>query len=178
MRHIRNHATSSFNCEANQTKIIWKIAEMISERKNIQWPSNLDITTIMALPFLKVRNQDGHVRSGATHLLLIIISECAYLIWKLRCKRILDTTPDEPTCTISPKEAYSQTLLIINSRLNQDRILTSKKRYGKKALPEQLVLSTWCSTLNDESSCPENWLRANGVLVGIPFQSISRFGIG
>ncbi len=119
-----------FNCNANQSKIIWKIAETISECKNIQWPSNLDVTTIMALLLLKVHNQDGQVCNGATCLFLITISECTYLIWKLRCKRILDTTPDEPTHTISPKEAHSQMLSIINSRLNQDKILTSKKRYG------------------------------------------------
>src|SRR5258708_3385849 len=57
----------------------------------------------------------------------------------------------------------------INSRLNQDKILMSRKKYGKNALPEHLVLSTWTGTLNDKSSHPENWLQTNGVLVGIPF---------
>ncbi len=53
------------------------------------------------------------------------------------------------------KEACKQTLSIINSRLEQDRILTSKKRYEKSALPEELVLKTWSGTLQNEHSLPE-----------------------
>ncbi len=97
---------------------------------------------------------------------------------KMYSKRILDISPEVPYRTISPHEAHSQAMSSINSRLNQDKILTSRKRYGKKVLPEHLVLSTWCSTLKDESSQPENWLWASRVLVGIPFQTISSFGIG
>ena len=157
-----------FNCEANQCEIIWKIAKDICERKNIAWPSGLDITTIMALPLLKVRSENGETRQGATRLLLIVISECAFLIWKLRCRRLLDTSPETPERTTSAREACNMTLSTINSRLEQDRILTSKKRYEKRAFPEELILKTWSGTLQNEHSLPENWLCTNGVLVGIP----------
>src|SRR5260370_26350351 len=48
-----------FNCNTNQSKTIWNAAKKICEHKNIQWPINFDITTIMALPFLKVQAPDG-----------------------------------------------------------------------------------------------------------------------
>jgi len=86
-----------FNCDTNQSKIIWKLAKMICERKNIPWLTNPDITTIMALPLIKVHTQDGHIRNRATRLFLIIMSKCAFLVWKLRCKRLLDISPEEPT---------------------------------------------------------------------------------
>jgi len=84
----------------------------------------------MALPLLKVCSTDGHTRNGTTCLLLITMSECAFLIWKLRCKRLLDIQPGEPASTLSPQEAHHQMLATINGRLNQDKILTSRKRYS------------------------------------------------
>ena len=69
-----------FNCDANQSKTIWKLAKQICECKNIPWPTDLDITTIMALPLLKVQSTDGHICNGATHLFLIILSEGTFLI--------------------------------------------------------------------------------------------------
>src|SRR5258708_31444278 len=68
---------------------------------------------------------------------------------------------------ISPQEARITTLSTINNHLEQDRILTNK-RYGKSALPEDLVLKTWSGTLQNEHSLPKNWLYASGGLVGIP----------
>ncbi len=152
-----------FECKANQCDLIWKTTREICERKNIPWPQSLDTTTIMALPLLKVKTNTGKTRQGATHLFLITVSECAFLIWKLRCKRILEPGHQE---TITAREARNQIMSTINCRLNQDRTLTSKKRYGKKALPENLVLSTWSGTLKDEHRLPRKWLTANGVLVG------------
>src|SRR5260370_35608710 len=102
-------------------------------KKKILWPADLDITTIMALPLLRICTPEGHIRAGASRLFLIIMSESAFLIWKLRCKRILDVTPEDPIRTISLQEAHNQASAIINSRLNQDKILTRRKRYAKKS---------------------------------------------
>src|SRR5258708_17907527 len=76
-----------FNCKANQSKIIWNVAKEISLCKNIPCPTHPNITTVMALPLLKVCSMDGHNRSGATSQLLIIMSQYAFLICKLRSKR-------------------------------------------------------------------------------------------
>ena len=159
-----------FECKGNQAKLIWKTAREICERKHIPWPPGMDVSTIMALPLLKVKARSGKIRHGATRLFLITLSECALLIWKLRCKRILEPghQPD-----ISTQEALNQTMSILNKRLNHDKILTSKKRYGNRALPENLVLQTWSGTLQDEHRLPKKWLTASGVLVGRPDASTS-----
>ena len=116
-----------FNCKAKQNSLGNCKAPMF---KNIPWPTDFNITTIMALPLLKIHSLKGHICHGATHLSLIIISKCAFLIWKLRCTRILDIMPDKPLRHISLLEAHNKTTAIINSRLNQDK-LTSSKRYGQ-----------------------------------------------
>src|SRR5260370_35711885 len=155
-----------FNCDTNQSNLIWSIAKEVCTCKNIPWLISLDITTIMALPLLKVHSPEGNIQNGATHLFLIVMSECAFLIWKLRCKRILDVTPEEPEKIRLPQEAHNQMLATINNRLDQDKILTSRKRqrYRTKGLPEHLMLSTWAGTLSNKSSIPENWICASGVL--------------
>jgi len=51
----------------------------------------------------------------------------------------------------------NQVLRVINSRL-EDIALTNKRRYRKDTFLENLVLSTWSGTLQNESSLPENWL--------------------
>ncbi len=48
-----------FNCEANQSIEVWKIAKKLCEMKKIAWPASIDITTIMALPLLKVHSENG-----------------------------------------------------------------------------------------------------------------------
>jgi len=47
-----------------------------------------------------------------------------------------------------------------------DRSLTNQK-YGRKAMKQEIVLSTWRKLLKNENNLPENWLRSPRVLVGI-----------
>ncbi|KAJ7919712.1 hypothetical protein B0H13DRAFT_1515080, partial [Mycena leptocephala] len=68
----------------------------------------------------------------------------------------------------STNEVHSRWLKIINERLEIDKNLTNKLKYGKQhALVPSLVLETWSGTLLDEDELPEDWLREPGVLVGI-----------
>ncbi len=60
-----------FNCEANNCSIAWDVIKELCALKHIQWPQGLDITSIMALPLLKIKSEDGKVRAGATRLFLI-----------------------------------------------------------------------------------------------------------
>src|SRR5260221_7496762 len=84
------------------------------------------------------------------------------------CIPNMETTLKKTPRQISPQEVRNLALSTVNSCLEQDRILTSKKRYGKSALPEDLVLKMWSGTLQNKHSLPENWLQASRVLVGIP----------
>ena len=69
-----------FNCKANQSTVIWNIAKKLCKMKEIIWPEGLDITTIMALPLLKIQSENGETQHGVMHLFLIVISECAFQI--------------------------------------------------------------------------------------------------
>ncbi|KAF8337331.1 uncharacterized protein EI90DRAFT_3042603 [Cantharellus anzutake] len=62
----------------------------------------------------------------------------------------------------------------MNEKLSQDRYLTNRKKFHNKALPGWLVLHTWSGDIENEACFPENWLKCNGVLVGIPDPPRSR----
>jgi len=47
-----------------------------------------------------------------------------------------------------------------------NKLQTDKKRYGKRALQEKMVLQTWSGVLENEDNLPDNWIRMAGILVG------------
>src|SRR5258707_15828063 len=94
----------------------------------------------------------------------IYIFVLKFLIGKNRISPLQGDPPSLTSCLVFPKVT--------------PLALTSRRRYNKKAIPEHTMLSTWAGTLANKSSLPENWLQASRVLVGIPFHSISCYGIG
>jgi hypothetical protein len=102
---------------------------------------------------------------GANRLYRILVSESTFLIWKLRCTRIIELGENEMLWP-SKQEIHNRWIHVINRRLALDQAMTNT-RYGKKALDKSLVLRTWSGVLKDEASLPEDWIRQPGVLVGI-----------
>jgi hypothetical protein len=47
------------------------------------------------------------------------------------------------------------------------RLLSDRRRYGKKALSVQMVIKTWDEILLDRMSLPDNWTKQARALVGI-----------
>ncbi|KAJ7089498.1 hypothetical protein C8R43DRAFT_1092558 [Mycena crocata] len=85
----------------------------------------------------------------------ILITESAFLIWKLRCESVIQHNGAPPT----ERGVQNRWIWTINERLNIDR--------SQYSLPYSLVLETWKGTLNDEAELPENWISKSEVLVGI-----------
>ncbi|KZV97499.1 hypothetical protein EXIGLDRAFT_607905, partial [Exidia glandulosa HHB12029] len=96
----------------------------------------------------------------------IIISESAFLIWKIRCERRIQHE-DDVDWTLSQAEIANRWQAIINMRISTDRLLTHKSRHKRGALGTQTVLHTWRGLLENEESLPKDWIRRPGCLVGI-----------
>ncbi len=75
-----------FNCAANKCSHAWDTVKDLCARKNIDWPTGFDITSIMALPLLAIKTPEG-TRPGASRFFLITASECAFMLWKLKTPR-------------------------------------------------------------------------------------------
>src|SRR5258708_106085 len=99
----QNCNTLYFNCEANGCYLAWRTVKELCAMKHIEGPQGFDVTSIMALP-LKIKSPDGSPRPGATRLLLIAASECVFLLWKLRCRRLFDDNDEIRNRHTDPQE--------------------------------------------------------------------------
>ncbi|KAJ7827562.1 hypothetical protein B0H13DRAFT_1656855, partial [Mycena leptocephala] len=109
------------------------------------------------------RDSDGRRNEGTERLYRILISEAAYLIWKIRNEHVInwDGTP------ATEQEIINKWNYHINHRLQADVILANWPPEGKRSvLAPKKVLETWSVTLDREGMMPENWLREPRVLVG------------
>lgn len=93
-----------------------------------------------------------------------------YLIWKLRCERVIQHEGDPEKYHTSVEIAHRWSAAI-NTRLTLDRQMT---QYGlsKRALRKKTVMSTWCKVLEDEDNLAEDWLKAKEVLVSSVDQEV------
>lgn len=48
-----------------------------------------------------------------------------------------------------------------------DCLLSNRKKYGRKAIPENKVKNTWINILMDRNNLQNDWVREGGVLVDI-----------
>jgi len=85
-------------CKEKNTQTIWCLAKALWPHNNIPWPE-VTLGTILGCgnisphPYRPERNnrrrQQKTTHQGPTWLLQIILSESAYLIWVLRCERVI-----------------------------------------------------------------------------------------
>ena len=102
--------------------------------------------------------------TGDQRLYRILMSESAYLIWKIRNKRVISDEGQPAT----KNEIKNKWMYAINDRLRMDCRMTNTHRYGKKALKVKLVEKTWSGVLRDEEALPATWSTGSTeVLVGI-----------
>ena len=98
------------------------------------------------------------MQRGITRLKRILLSESAYLIWTLRCDRVIGShTSTRAAITTKWKNT-------IAARLDIDRRLakSNRRNYSKTK-----VLHTWSPLISDLDSLPPDWTTNLEVLVGI-----------
>lgn len=152
------------SCLAPEVKIIWMLAERLWRKKMNFWPEIKNAGAVMACALADFQSSKGKKQTGANRLYRILISESAYLIWKLRCKRIFNPPKNGEETTET--EIQNRWIKTINLRLELDIALTNPK-YEKKATPRAKVLKTWRGTVMNERSLPDDWTRSKKVVIDI-----------
>lgn len=141
---------------------IWKAAEELWSMKSKGTWYRPVLGTILGAPLAEFPRKEGKKLTGHARLYKILMVESAYLIWKLRCERVIQNG----NSPFTKSKIIKRWLRVINNRLSLDREL-SKPVYGKKALDKKKVLRTWSGVLMNESALPSDWTKENEVLVGI-----------
>jgi ribonuclease HI len=150
-------------CPSPGQSEVWKLAEQLWTKKESSWPA-VSMGTILGSGLAIFKDDSGKPRPALARLYKILMTESAHVIWKLRCDSVIGREGTPP----STHEVHNRWVKVMNERLEIDVNLTNKLKYGKQhALSPALVLDTWCGTLLDEDTLPDDWLREPGVLVGI-----------
>ncbi|KAJ7183006.1 hypothetical protein C8R43DRAFT_840003, partial [Mycena crocata] len=126
-------------CDAPGQRQVWNLATQLWQMKagEVLRPTMGEL--LMSCGVLSRGN------SGTKRLYRIVVSESAHLIWKLRNERVIQE--EDPA---SVQEIHNRWCKTINNRLKIDCLQTNKRKYGKKALEENLVKATWKKVLKDE----------------------------
>jgi hypothetical protein len=167
--HILTH------CDAPPRRMIWALAENIWPHTHIGWPE-IDLGTILGCGCLNLHPETGanptetnqnnrrETYRGESRLLQILLSESAYLIWVLRCERVIQGSRH------TNSEIKKWWLQKINKRLTDDKINATmiKREEGFT----RLVVNTWEQALYNKGELPINWIHRSEVLVGRTAQRV------
>ena len=153
-------------CNESAVRIIWDLAKQTWPHHNIPWPEisigiilGCGATTIPADRIINDATQrpPPHLRATA-RLMRILITESAHLIWVIRCERVIQGRNH------TDREIAARWLHMINKRLTEDKIITTKIKRDTAA--EQLVKHTWEEVLKTQGELPSRWLHQREFLVG------------
>ncbi|EJD38766.1 hypothetical protein AURDEDRAFT_22494, partial [Auricularia subglabra TFB-10046 SS5] len=90
-----------------------------------------------------IKAGDGEPKdAGTTRAMRIIISESAFLIWKMRCEKRIEHEED-PDWEIPPEQVDARWSKAIAVRVDQDRRLTNKTKFNHSYLSNKVVSDTW-----------------------------------
>ena len=95
---------------------------------------------------------------GPTRLFQIILSESAYLIWVLRCERVIQEKP------LTEGEIKARWYRAINDRLTINK--TTATKIVRTNRFKKLMDGTWGPALRKGQELPVNWMHDREVLVG------------
>lgn len=150
-----------FDCDEPGGEIIWSLLRKswsLAGFKDIEinWGSTLGAACG------RILKEDGERNHNAEALWSILAVESLYLVWKLRCERVIQNGGREFTA----REITNRWYKVIEQRLDLDRRST-KKSVSTLALKPGKVKAIWGPLLTGSEDLPEGWVGNSGVLVGI-----------
>ncbi|KAH9892714.1 hypothetical protein C8Q73DRAFT_687287 [Cubamyces lactineus] len=119
----------------------------------------------LGAPLYAVKDERGGVKQTASRLARIVLSETGFLIWKLRCERVI-AWADRPGEVHSLDGILNAWHAALDRRLWLDQQRALRKVGGRKPLPIATVEGTWGSVIDGETDLGGDWIRRVGVLVG------------
>lgn len=155
-------------CLATGQRLAWALARGLLARRSLVLPQ-IKLGVALGGHTFTALDEDGEVLHGATRLARVVLTETAYLIWVLRCDRVVG---DRKPLAGEAEETYVENRWVqaLSKWLRSECVLTNKRVAGKRAIPSSVVVATWEKTLQDEERLPADWTSSPGVLVGRPLR--------
>ncbi|KAI0334323.1 ribonuclease H-like protein [Cubamyces sp. BRFM 1775] len=157
MRHILTE------CRATGQALLWRLVRDILAKRDVRMPERPNLGLYTGAALLSVE-EDEKPNPGKTRLAKIVLTETAYLIWKLRCERVIEWQNEENK-QHSERAIIAKWRAALNAKLQQDVLYTRKTVAGKKVMSEEIVEATWEGLLNTTRGGVSEWINSTGVLV-------------
>ena len=157
-----------FRCREPAVGRIWHLAKKAWPYREIPWPQ-ISLGIVLGCGAITPQapprpggndHRQPSRNNGATRLMQIIISESAYLIWVIRCERVIRGE------THNAREIRARWLKTINKRLTEDKIIATTIKRDSTHI--RRVKNTWGKLLDKErgGNLPDDWINDPEVLVG------------
>ena len=96
-----------FKCENSPSrKVIWPLAEKLWRLRESSW-LEVQMGTVLGAPLIKFKDRNGKPQQGRSRLLTTLLTESAYLIWKLRCAWVVITRSADESKVHSATEIHN-----------------------------------------------------------------------
>ncbi|KAI0669898.1 RnaseH-domain-containing protein [Trametes maxima] len=152
-------------CSEPCGRTAWGLCAALLRKRGIRMPE-LSIDLIMGISTIEHMDPKGRVNVGDTRLTRICVAETAYLLWVMRCERVIGGRSGERAH--KEEETRNRWRDVINRRAQMDRSMTKSKIAGNWTLAERKVEETWRALLEKNGTLKRNITDIPGVLVGIP----------
>ncbi|KAI0787425.1 hypothetical protein C8Q74DRAFT_1196642 [Fomes fomentarius] len=152
------------DCRAVGRGTVWELLEELWTSAGYEWREPT-LGTILGAGCAVFENESGKRDSAKEALWAILWSESAYLIWKLRCKRVIQHDGEDFEFTI--REVRNRWHALLERRMDLDQ-RSCRRSLGKGALKTEYACSgVWKPVIRDWDTLPPDWVTNYGVLVGI-----------
>ncbi|KAH7870269.1 uncharacterized protein C8R40DRAFT_1057348 [Lentinula edodes] len=146
------------DCQAPGQKEVWELTKRLWEKTGVTW-KGIEFGNILSCGLADFKDAKGKRKPEVSRLFRILISESSYLIWKLRCERVIGGK------NITKAQITNQWTWTVESRLNLDCLLTSKK-FSTGKISKEMIKKTWGKLVMNKDQFFET-LEDTGVLVSI-----------
>ncbi|EJD51921.1 hypothetical protein AURDEDRAFT_56341 [Auricularia subglabra TFB-10046 SS5] len=161
-------------CPESRQEQIWSYVENFMGHRIVDFSPSLG--TILGCANVPCAAWGGGRDGARERSYRIIVSESAYLIWKIRCEKKIGHAED-PNWRISDAEVRKRWDKMVSTRYHLDHKLTNKQRYGRRALDRHEVWATWRDLADPIANSIAAVKYGAGVLVGRESQG-SPEGVG
>ncbi|KAJ7747677.1 hypothetical protein DFH07DRAFT_775991 [Mycena maculata] len=162
-----------FECPRLGQAIVWRLVTELWAKKQCSLLPAPSLGMVLGSALTSFEKETKSKPSGTNRLYRILITESAYLIWKLRNESVIQNGGTAPPAAA----VHNRWVSLMNERLKIDAFMaTTRSDQHKILVPPEVVLQTWGRTLLNEVSLPKDWLRDPRVLVGIKTVSSSTAG--
>ncbi|KAF9018853.1 hypothetical protein BDZ89DRAFT_891217, partial [Hymenopellis radicata] len=130
-------------CEIGSHEVVWSTAKSLWERTGEKWPK-IEYGTLLGCGAARPVKGKGtsEEKDGLNRLFQKLLSEGAFLLWKLRNKRRIENEDDEDLHQ-GQREVRNKYIDALKMAATTDFAMTNKGKFGKQAIPKKLVLNTW-----------------------------------